>query len=93
MPPTIALLDADAGYLQWIGTADSHEAAIRAHLADVGHNDDVEYELRVMDITVAQAAALQEWADTGFKGSDCPPDLPRGVVYGADEIEAIAQAD
>jgi hypothetical protein len=93
MPPTIALLDAEAGYLQWIGAADSHEAAIRAHLADVGRNDDVEHEFRAIDITGAQAAALQEWADTGFKGGDYPADLPRGVVYDADEIDAMARAE
>ena len=93
----LAIFDTNAGFLQWIGEAKDHEAAIKALHDDVGlyessaNREDVlkcagEDSLLLIDVTDAQAAALREWADNGFRGSSYPEGLDGGVVYSRGEV-------
>ena len=93
----IAIFNTNAGYLQWIGEAVTHEEAIRALDKSVGlweisaDRSDVmdvfdRESLLVKDVTEQQALALQTWADHGFKSSHYPDDLPSGVTYTSGEV-------
>ena len=93
----IAIFDTSAGYLQWIGEAEDHAAAVRAMNTNVGlweasaDRSDVmdvldRESLLVMDVTDEQAKALQAWADHGFKSSYYPDDLPNGTTYSSGEV-------
>jgi hypothetical protein len=88
----IALFDVNAGFLQWIGTADSHKAAIRTHLADIG-GPDVEWEILAIDVTDAQADALRAWHESGSDASEYPAGLPNGVRYDARDVLQAMQAE
>lgn len=88
----IALFDTNAGFLQCIGAAESHAAAIRAHMEDVGFNSDVEHEFRAIDVTDEQAAAVSAWWDAGAKASEYPEGLPAGSVYDASDVAAVMAA-
>lgn len=88
----IAVFDTNAGFLQWLGAAESHSAAIRAHLADVGFNEDVEYEFRLIDVDDGQAAALAAWQDAGAASPDYPKGLPSGAVYTSAQVCALLAA-
>ena len=88
----IAIFNTNAGYLQWIGEAVTHEEAIRALDKSVGlweiSADRIfdRESLLVKDVTEQQALALQTWADHGFKSSHYPDDLPSGVTYTSGEV-------
>ncbi len=84
----IALFDTNAGFLQWIGTAETHKAAIRAHLEDVGFNADVEHGFRAIDVTDEQAEAVSAWWDAGADASEYPVGLPSGAVYDHGDVVA-----
>jgi hypothetical protein len=85
----IALFDTDAGFLQWIGKAEDHKAAIRAHLADIGFNDAVSYRFLALDLSDEQGADISAWWAAGGKSPDYPEGLPSGVTYDADEVRAM----
>ena len=93
----IAIFDTSAGYLQWIGEAEDHAAAVRAMNASVGlweaaaDRSDVlqraeDASLLVMDVTDEQAEALQVWAERGANSSGYPEGLPDGVLYTCGEV-------
>jgi len=89
MTQQVALFDTNSGYLQWIGEAESHRAAIRAHLQEIGYNEDVEYGFLALDVSDEEADALQRWVDHGSRSSDYPEDLPTGVRYDTDEVRSL----
>ena len=93
----IAIFDTNAGYLQWIGEAEDHVAAVLAMNTSVGlwetaadRSDVMDVcdrdSLLVMDVTDAQAEALQQWANAGFKSSDYLDGLPSGTTYSSGEV-------
>lgn len=70
----IAIFDCGAGFLQWIGEATSHEAAIKRFDTDIGLRAAIEIEieddpnqasLEVYGLTPDQAAWLTEWHESG----------------------------
>ena len=91
----IALFDLSAGYLMWIGAAESHTAAIRTHLKDIGLVEGVElvegirlyegisYRFYAVDVTDGQAAALIAWSEPSSNVVDYPKDIPIGFTYSA----------
>ena len=91
----IAIFDTNAGLLQWIGQAESHDAAIRQCDKDTGGLPESAYpeqidtagdSLRIMDVTEEQAAALEAWSGGGSLASHYPKNLPAGVVYTSCEV-------
>ena len=93
MTRQIALFDTNAGILQWIGKAESHEDAIRAHIQDVGFADEVRYAFRAVDVTDAQAKALCAWHECGAESPDYPADIDKGVVYEDAEVREMLGKD
>lgn len=88
----VALLDTNAGLLWWIGPADSHEAAIRAHLTDAGYDEDSDLAFVAVDATDTQAAVLSAWWDAGAAARDYPTTLPEGKRYDSEQVAAMMAA-
>ncbi len=65
-----ALFDANAGFLQWIGAAETAKAALALLDADVGPVDQT--ELAWIQVTEAEEAALDTWNVAGSPASDFP---------------------
>lgn len=102
MTTQIAIFDTGAGFLQWIGKAEDHAAAIKALHKDVGlwelsvDREEVlwragDESVLVMDVSDEQAKALEAWADAGFKASAYPEGLPPGVTYTCSEVLEILE--
>jgi hypothetical protein len=61
-----AIFDTEEGLLQWHGRATSSQAALFAHLQDVGYiNEIADYQFRVMEVDDAQYASLMAWWRAG----------------------------
>lgn len=102
MTTQIAIFDTGAGFLQWIGKAEDHAAAIKALHKDVGlwelsvDREEVlqragDESVLVMDVSDEQAKALEAWSDAGCQSPDYPEDLPDGVIYTCGEVLKIVQ--
>lgn len=102
MTTQIAIFDTGAGFLQWIGKAEDHAAAIKALHKDVGlwelsvDREEIlqragDESVLVMDVSDEQAKALEAWADAGFKASAYPEGLPPGVKYTCSEVLEILE--
>lgn len=102
MTTQIAIFDTGAGFLQWIGKAEDHAAAIKALHKDVGlwelsvDREEVlqradDESLLVLDVSDEQAKALEAWADAGFAAPDYPEGLPSGVTYTCSEVLEILE--
>lgn len=98
----IAIFDTGPGFLQWVGEAPGHAAAIKALHKDVGlwelsvDREEVlqradDESLLVLDVSDEQAKALEAWADAGSKASAYPEGLPPGVTYTCSEVLEILE--
>ncbi len=88
MTSKVAIFDTNAGRLQWLGEAATHDVAIRAALDDGGYNSDVSYSFRAIDVTDTQAEALQEWS-FGSRSDEYPEGLSSGTVYDAEYVKDL----
>lgn len=92
--PKIAIFDTGAGFLQWIGEADSKEAALRAMCDEVGDWHDVDQndaddDVRLYFVTEDQAKALRAWSDAGSVSGDFPDLKDEGTIYSIGEVKAM----
>jgi len=82
-----AIFDTGQGVLQWHGRASISQAALFAHLRDVGYFDEIaDYQFRVLELDDAQYASLMAW----WRGGQCSPDwlqdMHDGEVLTAGEV-------
>lgn len=92
---SIAILDTGPGFLQWIGEAESIAAAVRSlhkesgdwHADDAADDDD---SLEIYEVSNAEAAAVQAWADSGYKSGEFP-DI-EGITYTVGQVQAMLSA-
>ncbi len=69
------------------GRASSSQAALFAHLQDVGYIDEIDdYQFRVLEMDDAQYDSLKAWARGGQWSPDCPQDMPEGELLTAAEV-------
>ena len=88
----IAILDTGAGFLQWLGEAESIAAAVLSldeiagdwHADDAADGDD---SLEIYEVSDAEAKAIQAWADSGSKSGGFP-DI-EGTTYTVGEVKSM----
>lgn len=91
---TIAILDTGAGFLQWIGEAQSIAAAVRSlHEESVDwHADDApddEDSLEIYEVSIGEAAEIQAWADSGYKSGEFPKIKDEGTTYTVGQVKTM----
>lgn len=82
-----AIFDTGQGLLQWHGRASSSQAALFAHLQDIGYIGEIaDYQFRVLQLDATQYASLLSWWKGGQWSTECPQDMPEGELLTVVEV-------
>lgn len=83
-----AIFDVDAVLLQWIGHADSSDAAIKACNGDIGLIEEANDDLLVAAVSGERADALRQWHEAGARAADFPTGI-RAERVGAEHVAKL----
>lgn len=89
----IAIFDTGGGFLQWVGEAESVSDALLKLQNEIGSwiedADEDEDSVHVYEVSAAQAALLDKWAEESSLGRDRPALDNDGQIYTVAEVSAM----
>lgn len=89
----IAIFDVGAGFLQWVGEAESVSEALGKLQGEIGawidDADDDDDSIHVYEVSAEQAAILNTWAEENVLGRDRPALDDDGRIYTVAEVNAM----
>lgn len=89
----IAIFDVGAGFLQWVGEAESVSEALAKLQGEIGTwIDDAEEDddsIHVYKVSAEQASILDTWAEENVFGSERPALDDDGRIYSVSEVKAM----
>lgn len=89
----IAIFDVGAGFLQWVGKAESVSEAVNKLQVEIGawidDADETDDSIHVYEVSAEQAAKLDIWANESALGNDRPALNDDGRIYTVAEVNSM----